>query len=203
MIGPRRSSQSEWPRSLPGSPRERRRPGQPAVADERKLVTDAVAVPWFSGHVESRVPGYAIQSLVRQHLEEVKTRWLVEIDKVEREVRARLTREINYWDAHAERTSVQHAKCGTPGHISVLAQDRDIAFFLAGDTPYNEELMLAGKLDGVSADEEVSRATLGAMKRLVEERPTLYLPTHDPRSAVRLASTMKADLQSAAGEQQS
>jgi hypothetical protein len=33
----------------------------------------------------------------------VKTRRIVEIDKVEREVRARLTREINYWDARAAR----------------------------------------------------------------------------------------------------
>src|SRR5215210_3872452 len=33
----------------------------------------------------------------------LKTRRIVEIDKVEREVRARLTREINYWDARAAR----------------------------------------------------------------------------------------------------
>ncbi len=37
------------------------------------------------------------------HLSEVKGRRLAEIDKVEREVRARLTREINYWDARAAR----------------------------------------------------------------------------------------------------
>ncbi|HLH12968.1 MAG TPA: DUF3883 domain-containing protein [Methylovirgula sp.] len=33
----------------------------------------------------------------------MKTRRIAEIDKVEREVRARLTREINYWDARAAR----------------------------------------------------------------------------------------------------
>ena len=47
--------------------------------------------------------GYAIASLVPEHLAEVKRRRLAEIDKVEREVRARLTREINYWDARAAR----------------------------------------------------------------------------------------------------
>jgi hypothetical protein len=36
-------------------------------------------------------------------LAEVKGRKLAEIDKVEREVRARLNREINYWDARAAR----------------------------------------------------------------------------------------------------
>ena len=37
----------------------------------------------------------------------MKTRRIVEIDKVEREVRARLTREINYWDARAARLREQ------------------------------------------------------------------------------------------------
>ena len=46
---------------------------------------------------------YAIANLVPQHLAEVKQRRLTEIDKVEREVRARLNREINYWDARAAR----------------------------------------------------------------------------------------------------
>lgn len=76
---------------------------RPLSTDERALVADEVAAPWLSGHVESRALGYAVQSLVPEHLDEVKTRRIVEIDKVEREVRARLTREINYWDARAAR----------------------------------------------------------------------------------------------------
>ena len=63
---------------------------RPITAEERALVADAIAAPWLSGHVESQALGYAIQSLVPQHLDEVKTRRIVEIDKVEREVRARL-----------------------------------------------------------------------------------------------------------------
>jgi hypothetical protein len=50
-----------------------------------------------------RALGYAIASLVPEHLNEVRRRRLAEIDKVEREVRARLNREINYWDARAAR----------------------------------------------------------------------------------------------------
>jgi hypothetical protein len=76
---------------------------RPITAEERALVEYSIAAPWLSGHVESQALGYAIQSLVPQHLDEVKTRRIVEIDKVEREVRARLTREINYWDARAAR----------------------------------------------------------------------------------------------------
>jgi glyoxylase-like metal-dependent hydrolase (beta-lactamase superfamily II) len=79
----------------------------------------------------------------------------------------------------------------TPGHtadhISVVVQDDDTTFFLAGDTSYDEDLMLAGKLDGVTADEHIAGATLDAIGRLARSRPTVYLPTHDPRSADRLA----------------
>jgi hypothetical protein len=46
---------------------------------------------------------HAIATLVPDHLAEVKRRRLAEIDKVEREVRARLNREINCWDARAAR----------------------------------------------------------------------------------------------------
>jgi glyoxylase-like metal-dependent hydrolase (beta-lactamase superfamily II) len=79
----------------------------------------------------------------------------------------------------------------TPGHtrdhLSVLVQDGGTTFVLAGDTSYSESLMLAGKVDGVSADEATSRATLAAVRRLAADGPTVYLPTHDPGSAARLA----------------
>jgi glyoxylase-like metal-dependent hydrolase (beta-lactamase superfamily II) len=84
----------------------------------------------------------------------------------------------------------------TPGHtadhISVVVQDGDTAYFLAGDTSYNEELMLAGKLDGVSADERVAGATLDSIRRFAESRSTVYLPTHDPKAADRLANRRAA-----------
>ncbi len=44
-----------------------------------------------------------VAELVPAHLAEVRRRRVAEIDKVEREVHARLTREVNYWDARAAR----------------------------------------------------------------------------------------------------
>ncbi len=76
---------------------------RPITQEERALVDDAITAPWLSQGVENRALGYAIATLVPEHLAEVKRRRLGEIDKVEREVRARLTREINYWDARAAR----------------------------------------------------------------------------------------------------
>jgi glyoxylase-like metal-dependent hydrolase (beta-lactamase superfamily II) len=80
----------------------------------------------------------------------------------------------------------------TPGHtadhLSIIVEQDSTTFFLAGDTSYDERLMLAGRVDGVSADDDVASATLDAIKRLARTRPTVYLPTHDPQSAIRLAS---------------
>ena len=76
---------------------------RPITAEERELVADAITASWLSGRVEQQALGYAIAKLVPEHLGEVKRRRLAEIDKVEREVRARLTREINYWDARSAR----------------------------------------------------------------------------------------------------
>ena len=58
---------------------------------------------------------------------------------------------------------------------------------LAGDTSYNEQAMLDRKVDGVSADETVAVSTLDAIRKLAMTRQTIYLPTHDPKSAERLA----------------
>ncbi len=80
----------------------------------------------------------------------------------------------------------------TPGHtrdhLSVVVEDQGTTVILAGDASYDERLMLAARVDGVSADDEVAGATLRAIRRLAEDRPTVYLPTHDPESAARLAS---------------
>jgi len=82
---------------------------------------------------------------------------------------------------------------GTPGHttdhLSVVVAHEGMNYFLAGDASYNERLMLSGRIDGVSADDDVACATLGAIRRFATDQPTVYLPTHDPESAARLAGT--------------
>ncbi|MEY9185781.1 SNF2 family DNA or RNA helicase [Bradyrhizobium sp. USDA 326] len=76
---------------------------RPIKPEERELITDDLGAPWFSGKVEDGALAYAVANLVPNHLAEVKRRRIAEIDKIEREVRTRLTREINYWDARAAR----------------------------------------------------------------------------------------------------
>ena len=85
----------------------------------------------------------------------------------------------------------------TPGHtadhLSVVVEDDGRTVLLAGDTSYDAQRMLAGQVDGVSANDDLASATLDAIKRLARTRPTVYLPTHDPESAGRLTSRRVVD----------
>jgi N-acyl homoserine lactone hydrolase len=74
----------------------------------------------------------------------------------------------------------------TPHHISVVVCGSP-SYFLAGDTSYNQRLLMEGKVDGVSPDVAVSRETLSRIRALGKERPLVYLPSHDPESEERLA----------------
>ncbi|MGA9564370.1 MAG: N-acyl homoserine lactonase family protein [Candidatus Korobacteraceae bacterium] len=82
----------------------------------------------------------------------------------------------------------------TPHHISVVVCGSP-SYFLAGDTSYNQRLLMEGKVDGVSPDVAVSRETLSRIRVLGKERPLVYLPSHDPESEERLVqnSVLQAD----------
>ena len=75
----------------------------------------------------------------------------------------------------------------TPDHVSVVVSGSP-SYFLAGDTSYDEGLLLAGKVDGVSPNENVSRHTMNRIAALANERPLVYLPSHDLDAPDRLAS---------------
>jgi N-acyl homoserine lactone hydrolase len=80
----------------------------------------------------------------------------------------------------------------TPGHLSVALEAGDTVHFFAADASYTQELMLAGVADGVSPDPPTARATLARIQQLVQQRPTVYLPSHDPRSVARLVNRQVA-----------
>ena len=88
----------------------------------------------------------------------------------------------------------------TPNHVSVLVSGSP-SFFVAGDTSYTERLLLEGKVDGVSPDMKIARRTLNQIMALAEERPLVYLPSHDPESLLRLQqqSDIKREAANTAG----
>jgi N-acyl homoserine lactone hydrolase len=73
------------------------------------------------------------------------------------------------------------------GHQSVLLRDGERDILFAGDTSFDEGQLRDGVVGGIVADVGLARATLTTLQTYVRERPTIYLPTHDPESRRRLA----------------
>jgi hypothetical protein len=64
---------------------------------------------WIGRDLEQKAQGYAIEHVVPEHLEEVRSRKLGLIAKTEAAVKDRLTKEISYWDHRAEQLKDQEA----------------------------------------------------------------------------------------------
>lgn len=74
----------------------------------------------------------------------------------------------------------------TPAHISVVVKMEDIHYFLAGDTSYSEQNLLDKVADGVSPYPNQAIKTMQNILDFTKQRPTVYLPSHDPNSNFRL-----------------
>jgi len=74
---------------------------RPATPGEIDSVADLLAAGWLRDGLEKTVLRFAEAKLAQSHAAEVRARRLPEIDKVEREVKARLKKEINHWDSRA------------------------------------------------------------------------------------------------------
>ncbi|MGD1090073.1 MAG: N-acyl homoserine lactonase family protein, partial [Verrucomicrobiota bacterium] len=83
----------------------------------------------------------------------------------------------------------------TPNHVSVIVKMDGRDYFLAGDTSYTERQLLERRSDGVSTKPKVTVATINRICSYLSSTPTVYLPSHDPDSAVRLrnAQVTKCD----------
>ncbi|HEY0755722.1 MAG TPA: N-acyl homoserine lactonase family protein [Ktedonobacteraceae bacterium] len=90
----------------------------------------------------------------------------------------------------------------TPGHtahhLSVLVRDSGLSYILAGDASYSEQLMLRQVTDGVSPNPAITRQTLSRLRDYAQSNPTVYLPSHDPAAARRLATRTTVSLPQAA-----
>ncbi|WP_254433609.1 helicase-related protein [Paracoccus yeei] len=74
---------------------------RPATAEEIAATRELLDADWLRTDLEKTAVRFATVELAQSHVAEVKARRLPEIDKVDQEVRARLKKEINYWDARA------------------------------------------------------------------------------------------------------
>ena len=76
----------------------------------------------------------------------------------------------------------------TPGHYSVIVQEDEHALFFAGDTSYTQQLLLEHAVDGVTRDVALYQQTSQQIRTYLQSVPTIYLPSHDPEAAHRLAT---------------
>ena len=76
----------------------------------------------------------------------------------------------------------------TPGHISVICvDDSGRHVMLAGDVTDTLEQLHARRADAIAPDPKTHVATLERILAHCAQHPTVYLPSHDPESAARLA----------------
>ena len=77
----------------------------------------------------------------------------------------------------------------TPGHVSVICvDDAGRHVMLAGDVTDTLEQLHARRADAVAPDTDVHIATLDTILAHCAQHHTVYLPSHDPESAARLAA---------------
>jgi superfamily II DNA or RNA helicase len=92
--------------------------------EERMLTAPLLEPDWLKRDLESKVLEYAVQSLVPQHFDEVKTRKEELVQKTMAAVKDRLTKEITYWDHRAEELKAQELAGKTPRLNSGKARQR-------------------------------------------------------------------------------
>jgi N-acyl homoserine lactone hydrolase len=79
----------------------------------------------------------------------------------------------------------------TPGHVSVICvDDSGRHVMLAGDATDTLEQLHARRADAVAPDPKMHVATLDTILAHCAQHPTVYLPSHDPESATRLAGAI-------------
>ena len=82
---------------------------RPLAKDDPALdaILDRPECAWIGRDMEGQAQGYAISSVVPEHLAEVRGARLALIAKTEAAVKDRLTKEISYWDHRAEQLKLQ------------------------------------------------------------------------------------------------
>ena len=74
----------------------------------------------------------------------------------------------------------------TPDHVSVIVKTSGRDYFLAGDATYTEGQLLERRVDGISPNPKIAVATIDRICDYLASTPTVYLPAHDPATAIRL-----------------
>ena len=86
---------------------------RPITDDERSPVSPSLDAPWLSNELESQIISYTVESLIPEHLKEVKAHKEELVPKTIEAVKERLTKEIYHWDNRANDLKLQE-EAGKP-----------------------------------------------------------------------------------------
>jgi SNF2 family DNA or RNA helicase len=101
--------------------------GEPEIAN----ILDRPECQWINRELEHKAQGYAIATVVPEHLADVRDRKLALITKTEAAVKDRLTKEVTYWDHRAEELKLQE-QAGKPNAKLNSGEARKRADILQG-----------------------------------------------------------------------
>jgi hypothetical protein len=90
---------------------------RPLKPDEAETARKLLAADWLKRDIEKLAMHFAIAQLVPEHFKETRERRLAEIDRVEAEVKARLKREIAFWDGRADELALKE-QAGKGGRLN-------------------------------------------------------------------------------------
>lgn len=75
---------------------------RPLRSDEKVLIQSDLEEDWLTSNLAKKVRDFSLKNLALPNRDEVKQRRLKEIDKIEREVKERLSGEIAHWHSKAD-----------------------------------------------------------------------------------------------------
>jgi superfamily II DNA or RNA helicase len=92
--------------------------------EKNKVLGWAKTQQWLSSGVEERAKTYAVTTLIPDHFASVKRRKQIMLDKTEKEVKTRLTEEIQYWDYRAAELQEKEAAGKTNAKLNSKLANR-------------------------------------------------------------------------------
>ena len=92
--------------------------------NERALIETELDAEWLRRDWDNEVMEYAITDVIPEHLNEIKAQRIEQTDRVEQQVKARLTKEINHWDHRAQMLKHKERAGKNTRLPASVAQDR-------------------------------------------------------------------------------
>ena len=76
------------------------------------------------------------------------------------------------------------------GHQSVLLRTPEVDLFFAGDMVFTDTQLVGDGIPGISFDVAATRESKRQVVDYAQQRPTVFLPAHDPAAPTRLADSV-------------